>query len=67
MTQWRIKYRGRDDITQETIEADEFIDNGEWVDFVNDSARGDDQEKLLRVRASDVVEVRSVERSTTPG
>ncbi|MCJ7755390.1 MAG: hypothetical protein MUP13_12570 [Thermoanaerobaculales bacterium] len=59
MTQWRIKYRGRDDLTEETITADEFIDNGEWVDFVLDPADGD-QEKLLRVRASDVIEVRFV-------
>jgi hypothetical protein len=27
MTKWRIKYRGGDDITEETISADEFIDN----------------------------------------
>jgi hypothetical protein len=62
MNTWSIKYRGRDDITQETITADEFIDNGEWVDFVTDEPE-DGQRKLLRVRASDVVEVRAVDPS----
>jgi hypothetical protein len=65
MTKWRIKYRGRDDITEETITADEFIDNGEWVDFVLELAGGA-QEKLLRVRASDVVEVRSATDPLAP-
>lgn len=64
MTQWRIKYRGRDDLTEETLNADEFIDNGEWVDFINELTDGQ-QEKLLRVRASDVVEVRSVDQSVS--
>ena len=62
MNTWSIKYRGRDDITQETITADEFIDNGEWVDFVTETPQ-DGQRKLLRVRASDVVEVRAVDAS----
>lgn len=55
--QWRVQYRGRDDLTEETVEADEFIDNGEWVDFVVNRIP-DRQEKVLRVRASDVVEIR---------
>ena len=62
MTSWRVKYRGRDDITEETVNADEFIDNGEWVDFVTNTPTGD-QNKMLRVRASDVVEIRSVTQS----
>jgi len=62
MTSWRVTYRGRDDMTEETVIADEFIDNGEWVDFVRNTSTSS-QDKLLRVRASDVVEI----RSTTQG
>ena len=61
MTQWKIQYRGRDDIDEETVDCDEFVDNGEWVDFVAGQTGGH-QEKILRVRASDVVEIRAVER-----
>jgi len=49
-------------MTEETVIADEFIDNGEWVDFVRNTSTSS-QDKLLRVRASDVVEI----RSTTQG
>lgn len=58
MSTWRITYRGRADLTEETITADELVDNGEWVDFVAESPKG--SEKVLRVRASDVVEIRTV-------
>jgi hypothetical protein len=59
MTQWRNPYRGQDDITEEFITAGEFVDNGEWVDLVLEPVGGD-QERLPRVRASDVMGVRSV-------
>jgi hypothetical protein len=58
MSTWRITYRGRADISEEIITADELVDNGEWVDFVVDSEAT--SEKVLRVRASDVVEIRTV-------
>ena len=58
MSTWRITYRGRADISEEVITADELVDNGEWVDFVVDTATT--SEKVLRVRASDVVEIRTV-------
>jgi len=60
MPSWRVTYRGRDDLTEETVIADEFIDNGEWVDFVRNDTSTSSQDKLLRVRASDVVEIRSI-------
>ena len=58
MSTWRITYRGRADLNEETITADELVDNGEWVDFVVDTPTN--TEKVLRVRASDVVEIRAV-------
>lgn len=58
MSTWRITYRGRTDISEEVVTADELVDNGEWVDFVVDTAAT--SEKILRVRASDVVEIRAV-------
>lgn len=59
MSTWRITYRGRSDLNEEIITADELVDNGEWVDFVVDTPTS--TEKVLRVRASDVVEIRAVD------
>lgn len=70
MTQWTIKYRGRDDMTEESVEADKFIDSGVRFVFVADASEGcvvdgpmGDLEKILRLRASNVVEVRSAKQA----